>query len=242
LIPGFKLLRRFALAFAILAILFLGVSIGIQRIAERKIGDAIKTSFGLSKRPSVHISGFPILLRVLQREIPKVTIVADDVVREGLRLRTVTLELESVSASGSLTGSGPLSASIARGTASAVVDEDDLNKLLHDRGSDARVRFRLGGTSVRAVATFGGEKHTITASGDMKLDGDMLKFAPDAKSVRVDGDKPDPLFAAEARRRTTVTIRVPQLPFGIKIGIFETRDGDAVMSADMAGKSIRLRR
>ncbi len=239
MIFGFKIFRRIFVSFAVLIALFLGASYFIQHLAEQKMGDAIEKSFNLKQRPEVHISGFPILLDILRRHIPSVDIVAHDVERNGVKLRTVELRLDSISAVGSLTGTGSLSIKIGGGVANGVVTETDLDTYLKSRG--IAVHFTDGRATVRGTGTYLGAKHTFTATGRLHIQGTTLRFDPDQNSVRVDGRQPDAATRSEAERRTTFSIALPQLPLDVKLDSVVVKAGEVDLGARIGPRSIKLR-
>lgn len=230
---GVRILRRLLVLAVLLGGLFVGANIVIENIAEGALATGAQRAFELPARPEVDIKGFPILLRLLSGEVPRVSLRASAVpLGDRLTARTVTIEMEALDASNVLSGDD-LRFTVGRGHALAEVTEDALNDFLRESGEDVRVSLLDGSVRGRASAVIGGRKRTIRARGALRLRRGEISFTP--RSVTVDGEEPPSTVEERARREASFRLRLPELPGGAAVAALQVKEDLLRLSADLAG-------
>ena len=81
-----RLARRLLLTTAILGGLFWGANVLAERVAESRIAAEAQKSFGTPAPPEVSIEGFPILIKILQGQIPRVTLEGSGLVVQEMKV------------------------------------------------------------------------------------------------------------------------------------------------------------
>lgn len=213
MIPGFRLARRLVITAVVLAALFVLANILVEHVAEDRIGIAAQQTFGLAERPKVDISGFPILFKILRGDIESLHFTGKNLKVEGLSIRTFDVRFGRTHVKGGLIGGGPLTVRVGEGEASAEVDQSAVNDFLKQKGQNATVVLRENRVTVRAVRNIGGQERTLVASGRLELRDREMRFVP--TSVTADGQQLPPGANEEAKRQTSIHVRIPKLPGGI---------------------------
>jgi hypothetical protein len=208
-----RLIRWVLTPFVILGLLFVGANVFVAHLAEGKIATALQTSFHLSAKPAVKISGFPIILNILNGKIPRVSFDASGATFEGLTVKQIKVSLVDVTAQGGFLGGGSIRLEVGAGTVQARATDGAVNAYLKAHRQNAIIAFHSGRAVVRAVRTLLGRSHVLVATGAIAREGTSLVFRP--ASVTVDGHAPPPGTAALARQKTTIRVQLPKLPGGI---------------------------
>src|SRR5438034_3702488 len=205
-----RLIRWVLTPFIILGLLFVGANVLVAHLAEGKIATALQSSFHLRKKPAVKISGFPIILNIVSGTIPRVSFDASDAAFEGLAVKQIEVTLVDVTAKGGFLGGGSMRLEVGAGTVQARATNGAVNAYLKAHGQNATIAFHAGRAVVRAVRTLRGRSRVLVATGTIAHEGGSLVFRP--TSVTVDGGAPAPGTAAQARQKTTIRVRLPELP------------------------------
>lgn len=225
---------------AILAALAALGNLWVANAAESKAAERIQREFDLSARPTVEIDGFPILLRIVQGRIPRVTIDGRDFAIQGLEVAHFRVSVEGLKASLSALRQGVRTVRVEGGEAFAEVTQDAVNAYLERQQERGRVTFTEGETRIRARATYGGRPHDLLASGTLEVDGEFLVFT--ATSVTMDGDPPPSALRDRTRRDASFRVPLPELPGGVRARRIVVRSGLARLEAAFGALTLDLSR
>jgi len=201
----------------------------VRHVAESKIASALESSFHLSARPSVKISGFPIITNILRGHLPRVSFSASSATFQGLTVKDINVTLVDVTATGGFLHGGGLTIKVAAGTVRARATGAAVNAYLKDHGQNATIAFHEGGATVRAVRSFLGRPRRFLATGrlgarvpaDLRRGGRARATARHAISRRTEGDAARAAAAAPGRglvvrhqggRRRGCAVRHPARP------------------------------
>ena len=232
-----RLIRWVLTPFIILGLLFVGANLFVAHLAENKIATSLQSSFHLSAKPVVKISGFPIILNILEGKIPRVSFDASGATFEGLVVQQIKVSLVDVTAQGGLLG-GPIRLNVGAGTVQARATDRAVDAYLKAHGQNATMAFHDGRTVVRAVRTLFGRYHVLVATGAIAREGTLLVFRP--ASVTVDGRAPSPATAALARQKTTIRVQLPKLPGGITAYWVKAVEGAVAITAVLRDQLLDL--
>jgi hypothetical protein len=208
-----RLIRWFLTPIIILALLFVGANLVVQHFAEGKIATALQSTFHLSSKPAVKISGFPIILNIVNGKIPRVSFDAAGAAFEGLTIQQIKVALVDVTADGGFLRGGSIRLTVGAGTVQARATDAAVNAYLKAHGQNATMAFHTGRVVVRVVRSFLGRTRTLVATGMVAREGTSLVFRP--SSVTIDGKPPAPGSESLAKQKTTVKVQLPKLPGGI---------------------------
>lgn len=208
--PGFRLLRRLFITFAVLGALFVGANIWLAGFAERQVAKAVASSFELERQPSVDLRGFPLVISVLQGRLDGATIVAEDLTVEDLPVARLEVDVNDVNLVGGILSGSLTSIAVGDGSVMARIEQPAVNRFLKARGEDAKVTLREGSVRLATTQTFLGASRRIVATGPLSLRDGVLRFDP--RTVTVDGQRPSEPFLSEAKRRARLRVRLPDLP------------------------------
>jgi hypothetical protein len=208
-----RLIRWLLTPIIILALLFVGANLVVQHLAEGKIATALQSTFHLSSKPAVKISGFPIILNIVNGKIPRVSFDAAGAAFEGLRVQQIKVALVDVTADGGFLRGGSIRLTVGAGTVQARATDAAVNAYLKAHGQNATMAFHAGRVGVRVVRSFLGHTRTLVATGTVAREGTSLVFRP--SSITIDGKPPPPGSEGLAKLKTTVKVQLPKLPGGI---------------------------
>ncbi|TMK54199.1 MAG: DUF2993 domain-containing protein [Actinobacteria bacterium] len=222
----------------ILGVLFVVGNVIATRVAESKIASALESSFHLSARPSVKISGFPIITNILSGHVPRVSFSASSATFQGLTVKDINVTLVDVTATGGFLHGGGLTIKVGAGTVRARATEAAVNAYLKDHGQNATIAFHDGGATVRAVRSFLGRPRRFVATGTVAREGSSLVFRP--TSVAVDGRAPPPGTRSLAEQKATLRVQLPPLPGGVSAYGIAAVDGGVALSAILRDQLLDL--
>jgi hypothetical protein len=208
-----RLIRWLLTPIIILALLFVGANLVVQHLAEGKIATALQSTFHLSSKPAVKISGFPIILNIVNGKIPRVSFDAAGAAFEGLTIQQIKVALVDVTADGGFLRGGSIRLTVGAGTVQARATDAAVNAYLKAHGQNATMAFHAGRVVVRAVRSFLGRPRALVATGTVAREGTSLVFRP--SSVTIDGKPPPPGSEGLAKQKTTIKVQLPKLPGGI---------------------------
>lgn len=234
------IIRRLLFPIIVLAAIGLGGSAVIENFVESQLAGGLRSTLGLEKRPHVQVEAFPIILRVLQGEIPRVRIVARSLVIEEFEVAELDIDLRGVKASVDvLIRSNRFDLAVREGEGVARITEQSVNVFLEKRKIDAKVTLlNDGNVFVRADRVIAGRARRFEATGKLTLGGRTLTFTP--SRVTMDGQAPPAAFAERARRETTFSVELPKLPGNILPSEVIVTGGEAVLVANLEGYELEL--
>lgn len=235
---GVGILRRLVVSALILAGLFALGNVVVERIAEDKLAGVVRSTFDLDEEPSVEISAFPIILKVISGSLPKVSLHANGATVQDLTLRQVAIVLEDVRIDGGLLTGGKLAVRIGSGSVTAEADDEAAGRFFQERKERVAISFYEGGADVRATRRIAGKRRRITASGTIRLTKGALAFVP--KKIRVDGEKPSGALQREARREVTIKVKLPKLPGGFAPTAVSPHEGYVRIEAALEDERLAL--
>ena len=232
-------------------LVFAGILLGLAALADRGLavvaGNAtasqIKRHEGLREDPDVSFQGFPFVTQAVGGEFERVEVTVRDLERRGLTIDRIDAVLEGVEVDLSAALNGRVSAvPVREGTATLRVTYGDLNSFLATRPGNIRVTPRDGRAYVRS--TFG-----IPNVGQVEVEGTpTVRVAGSAirvtvSNVRAVGGGPALTtgLAANAAARSSFTIPLDDLPFGIEVRSAELTGSALVVAASAAGLVIDVR-
>jgi hypothetical protein len=239
MIPGLGIVRRLITSLIVMAALFAAGNVIVERMAEDKLAGVVRSTFDLDEDPLVEISGFPIILKVLNGSLPEISLRASGATVEDLTLRRVAASLEDVRIDGGLLTGGKLGARVGTGSVSAEATDEAVTRFLRAHDQKATIAFHEGGATVRTTRRIAGRNRRITATGTIRLVKNELQLTP--KRVRVDGEKPPAALEKEARRKATIRVPLPDLPGGFGPTKVIAHDGYIRIEAVLEDERITLR-
>ena len=235
------IIRRVVFMLAIPLGLFFGGSAVIETFAESQLSNGMRTTLGLKERPSVQIEAFPIILRVIQGRIPRVTVEAHTVVIQGLEIAELSMDMKGVEASVDvLVRQNKFDLTVESGSGFARVTEGSINAFLVREKKDAVTTLREDGlVTVVANGVIAGTRHTFGATGTLSLGGRVLTFKP--TRFTMDGRPVPKAFASLARRETTFSVEIPKLPAGIVPSEVVVKKGELSLIANFDAFVLKVR-
>jgi hypothetical protein len=182
---------------ATLAVLLVVGDLAFRSFAEERMADAIESGLDIPAEPEVSVDAFPFVLRTLQGNYPGVTVEAENVREESVRLARLRLEFTDVEFSlANLLSGDERRVRLGAGDGEALLRERDLNRALREQGVPARVGllpeggvevFSSGGsTSVPADVSFEGSDLVISPQGAERLSVPLPTFGPDMSYDSID--------------------------------------------------------
>lgn len=235
------IIRRIFFLFAIPILLFLGGSAVIESFAESQLSNGMRTTLGLRERPSVQIEAFPIILRVIQGRIPRVTVEALSVVIEGLEIAELSMDMKGVEASVDvLIRQNKFDLTVESGSGFARITEGSINAFLQREKKDAVATLRQDGlVTVVGNGVIAGTRHKFGATGTLSLGGRVLTFRP--TRFTMDGQPVPKALVSLARRETTFSVEIPKLPAGIVPGEVVVELGELRLVANFDNFTLKVR-
>jgi DUF2993 family protein len=235
-----RLIRWLLTPIIILGLLFVGANLIVEHLAESKIASVLQSTFHLSSKPAVKISGFPIILNIVNGKIPRVTFDASGATFEGLTVQQIEVALVDVTAEGGFLRGGSIRLRVGAGTVQARATNAAVNAYLKAHDQNATMAFHAGRVVVRAVRSFLGRTRTLVATGTVAREGTALVFRP--SSVTIDGRASPPGTEAMAKQKTTIKVQLPKLPGGIASYEVKAVEGAVAISAVLRDQLLDLSR
>lgn len=217
--------------------LFVAGNVVAERIAESRIAGGLQRAFGLREAPAVDLAVFPIVTNILSGSLPGLSIAATDVQIEDVTFAEVSIEMRDLEVHGGLLG-GDFSVSVGEGNVSAIVTQEEIERVLAERDERARVRIGRNRVRIRADRTFLGATRRIDATGRLVLEKKVLRFIPE--EVLVDGEPPPPALAERARAEAERSATLPSLPGGFRPSRLTLRAGAVILTVRLDGKRLDL--
>lgn len=233
--------RRLLYFIAIPVGLFLGGSAIVESFAEGQLANGMKTTFDLKEKPEVQIEAFPIFLRIAQGRIPRVTVEADTVTVEGLDIAEIFMDMEGVEASlDVLVRQNKFDLTVEHGSGFARITQGSINSFIEREKIDAVTTLRADGSvNVVSSGVVAGTRHRFGATGTMSLGAGKLTFKP--TRFTMDGAPVPRALVSLARRETSFTVDIPELPAGILPNQVLVSQGELKLVASLENFVLKVR-
>lgn len=237
------MLRRFVIFLAVLAGLAVLADRGLAAVAGNATGSQIKVHEGLKEDADVHFRGFPFVTQAFSGKFDAVDVTARDVVRGGLTFDRIDAHLEDVEVNLSQALKGRVSAvPVGSGTATVRVTYGDLQSFLARKPGNIRLAV-LGG-HVAVVSTFGipgAGQVEVAGTPTVRVSGDTLRVTTSNVQTTAGTGRLSATLSAQAGARSSFSIPMDDLPFGIKVRSAELTDDALVVTASATGLVIDVR-
>lgn len=216
----------------VLAALFVGGDVALRAYVEGRVATAVQGSLGLPVRPDLALEGFPFSLSFFRGRFNEVEVTVPDVDLEGLRMDLVVLRLSDVRFDPREMLSGATRIRSEGGTGRAELGEQALTAFVQEH--DAPVEVRLQGSSVEVSTRVivGGNETAASATGPLRLEGDVLVFDP--QEVELEGSVGIPAQAL------AFSVELPELVPGVTYERVVVSDETVTLEANLAGARLEL--
>lgn len=202
--------------------------------AERTIAEKVArevNDLGIdSATPDVTVGGFPFLTQVVDGEYERISILLRDVSANGLTVPSLDVHATGVNAEMDTLMSGQGSITADRVVGTATVGYSSVRALLRQDGlelseQDGKLRLRL-------PLTVAGQEITAIGVGEVRVTQGQIRLA--VTDLRAEGIE----LAPQAQRlldqhksRLSVEIKLPPLPFGLRIDAVRVRPEGLAVTA-----------
>jgi hypothetical protein len=167
------MIRRLLISLALLAAVLVAADFGVRLYSQSVVGDEVKAALKLSEKPHVTLGGWPFLTHLISGDLSSATFTAATFSAQGVRLRRVTLTLDTVKfPSGRLLFGGGGVIHAKRGHGTAALSAADVNAALHRAGAPFTVSIAGGRASVSS--------NGLKVGLSVKLEGNELVLSPAA--------------------------------------------------------------
>lgn len=134
-------MRRAVILLAVLAVVLVGLDLGLRLVGEYHAGAQIQRSMGLPERPDVSLKGFPFLGHLATGDFSSVSVEASDTEFEGIEVESVRLTLRDVAfPPGQLLFGGESTVRAEEGEGTVSLTAEAINRAL-EAEVPAEVRF-----------------------------------------------------------------------------------------------------
>jgi hypothetical protein len=166
-------MKKLLVGVLVLAGLVIGGDAAARVVAEHRVADELRSSFGLSEKPSVSIDGWPFLIHLVDGKFPQVTCTASNVSKAGITFSQVSVVLHGVHFPfpRALTG-GHGTMRAARGSGTVELTGPDLTHALQAHNIPLSVTFSGGHMTVSSSTT------GVGLEAPLSLDGASLQIGP----------------------------------------------------------------
>jgi hypothetical protein len=178
------ILKRAVIGIAILLALIVAGDVLVRNFVSNKIEAGLASSLELSGRPDVTIGGFPFVLQAVRGRLDEVSISADTLRGQSVKLSDVSLVLEDVRFSLGDLLSGKGTASIGSGHGSAVITRAAVIDALEGQGIDPLLAEQpIPSDAIRLTA-----ERTL-ALGPTEIQLPLMSSAMSYDDIDIDGDR-----------------------------------------------------
>lgn len=220
-------MRKLVVSAAVLLALLLAVDRIGAVVAAGVVADRLKTSGGLSSKPSVSITGFPFLTQAIDGRYSRINVSATSVSRGGVRLSRLDVVVVGARVSVGDALSGHVSVvPVEELSATAIVTYVEV--LARSKLAGASLEPVAGGVRVTARVTVLGQTVTASTISSVRLDGRDIVVT--AKSVAIQGQSSPALDHAIAGR-LDLRVAVGTLPYGLALTGVRVTPAGLVLSA-----------
>jgi hypothetical protein len=212
------MLKRFLIFLLVVAGLAVLADRALATIAGNATASEIKKHESLREDPSVTFRGFPFVTQAVRGRFAAVDVTVRDLEREGVVISRIDAHLENVRVHLNEAVSGRVRAvPVGAGTATARVRYSDLGAFLATKPGNIRIESVSG--RVRVTSTFGVPglgQVVVEGTPQVKVVGNAVRVT--VTDVRVAGaTRLTAAQAAAAGVRSSFTVPLAKLPFGIKV-------------------------
>lgn len=235
--------KRLLISLGILIGLLLLADRGLAYVAGNATGEQIRIREGLDEDADVTFKGFPFVTQAVGGEFDQVDVTVRDLERSDVVIARIDATLRGVEVDIGDALEGRVSAvPVDRGSATMRLTYGDINTYLSRKPGNVRVVVRDGKPYV--VSTFG-----VPGAGQLEVEGEP-SVRVTKTSVRVDVSLVRPvtgntrLTATQARTatvRSSFTIPLGDLPFGIEVSGARLTEDALVVDATATGFIIDVR-
>jgi hypothetical protein len=213
----------------VVLLILVGLVVAADRIGEKvaeqrlvaAVTDQAEARGVTADSTDVTIGGFPFLTQVLRGKYDQITIDMRQARSGDLRVEQLLVNAYGVEADTAKLINGQPEATADRVTGTAVIDWDDLPKLLDYAGvgvGDAKFAAAGEGVRIRATARLAGQSLPLAATAKFTVkDGKLSVKVSDAE---IEGVRLNPTLQSaldSLQRRMSIPVDVPPLPFGLKL-------------------------
>jgi hypothetical protein len=236
------MLRRFVIFLVVLAALLALADRGMAAAAGSATASTIKLHEGLAEKPSVTFRGFPFVTQAVRGDFQAVDVTVRDLERGGVTFDRIDAHLEGVKVSLRQALRGRVTAvPVKSGDATIRITYGDLQTFLAGKAGNLRL-VSLGGT-VYVRSTFGipgAGTVEVEGAASVKVVGDALRVTV-SNARRADGSPLVASVATAAATRSSFSIPVRDLPFGIELKSATLTDTALVVEASAEGIVVDVR-
>jgi LmeA-like phospholipid-binding len=162
-------IRRVLLVGLILLLVLIGGDVAARAWAQSRVGDELRRSLDLSRKPDVSLGGFPFVWHAVEGSFPSARLRAEDVTARGVSFAEIDVTLVGIRFSPRQLAAGRATTIAARGGhGTASLGGPGLTRLLRDRGVPVTVQLSAG------TVTLTSERVPGRASATVGLDGGRL--------------------------------------------------------------------
>jgi hypothetical protein len=221
--------RRVGISLAVVLVVLVGLLVAADRVAayaaertiSQKVSQETLDSGVQASSPDVQVGGFPFLTQVARGKYQDITIVLRDVQKDSVTLPVLDIHATGVNAKLNtlMSGDGPVTAD--RVVGNATVRYDSIRALVNQPGLE--LTEEAGKLRLRWPVTIGGRQLVAVALGQVTATAGVVRLR--VSDVRAEGVTL-PTFAQELldnyQRRLSIQLKLPPLPFGLKIETVRT--------------------
>jgi len=227
----------------VVLLILVGLVVAADRIGEKvaeqrlvvAVTDQAEARGVTADSTDVTIGGFPFLTQVLRGKYDQITIDMRQARSGDLRVEQLLVNAFGVEADTAQLLNGQPKATADRVTGTAVIDWDDLPKLLDYAGvgvGDAKFAAAGDGVRIRGTARLAGQSLPLAATAKFTVkDGKLSVKVSDAEieGVRLNSALQSALD--NLQRRMSIPVDVPPLPFGLKLDEVRAQDEGLAVTA-----------
>jgi hypothetical protein len=237
-------MRRLVIVLALLVGLLALADRGVAMVSGNAAASAVKLHEGLNETPDVTFRGFPFVTQAWRGKFRAVDVTAHDVVRGGLTMDRIDAHLEGVHLKLDKAIHGKVvEVPVDSGRATVRVSYGNLQTFLAKRAGNLRLVATDAGVRVRSSFGIPGLGSVdVEGTPTLKVSGTSLRVT--VSDVRAAAGTPvlSATLALAAGVRSSFTIPMADLPFGITVQRAELTTTELVVDATASGLVIDVRR
>ena len=221
-------MRKLLASLTVLLVLLLAADRIGAYAAGTAIGGRLRTSAGLQRVPSVHITGFPFLTQAIGGRYARIDVQADGLDRGGVRISKATASLYGVQV--------PLSAVLRQSVTSVPVERLSARAViafvdLASRGGDRSFTFASDGDRLRVTGriTVLGKTLSAGTTSTVRLAGRTLIIT--GKTVSVDGQQVGGAVGDAIAGALDLRVPIGRLPYDLSLTGVHVEPGGVVVTA-----------
>jgi DUF2993 family protein len=220
-------MRKFLIALAVLAVVFVATDRVAVAVAENRISDRAAVAYGLPVKPQVDIAGFPFLTQVLAGDYREIDLRARGIQFGGATLTQLRARLTGVHASlGQVLGHGAATVTARDAVGSAIIGFAELDQRLPHG-----VRLSPDGNHLRVSGrlTYRGVRMRLSAPVSLRITATGIRVTPVAVTTAGGSGGQAPAAVSRLGRhvpRLSIDITLRTLPLHLRVrSVSVTRSG-----------------